>query len=349
MKKIDMHAHHFPQVSRAQAQVLGHGVGPWLQIDHGGDTGGDTGGHTGGKSGHIMLGDKPFRPVTQVLWDAQARLADMDAHGVAVQISCATPVMFAYGVTANLAADWSRRMNDLALDFASANPGRLKVMAQVPLQDLNLACQEASRAMASGHVGVQIGNHLGDKDMDDAQLVDFLIHCADNGIPVLAHPWDMMGGARMKKWMLPWLVAMPAETQLGILSLILSGAFERIPNTLKLCFAHGGGAFAFLLGRVENAWRQRDIVRQDCPHPPSHYVNRFSVDSAVFDVRSLRLLVEVMGVERVMLGSDYPFPLGEPHIGSLVESAGFLAEPDRQRILANNAADFFRLDAAASA
>lgn len=334
MKKIDMHSHHFPQISCAEAQALGHGVGPWLQIDSGGD------------AGHIMLGDKAFRPVTRVLWDAHARLAELDAQGVDVQISCATPVMFAYAVGAPLAADWSRRMNDHALDFASANPARLKVLAQVPLQDLDRACVEASRAMASGHVGVQIGNHLGDKDMDDAHLVDFLVHCAHNGIPVLAHPWDMMGGARMKKWMLPWLVAMPAETQLGILSLILSGAFERIPLSLKLCFAHGGGAFAFLLGRVENAWQQRDIVRQDCPHPPSHYVNRFSVDSAVFDVRSLRLLVEVMGAERVMLGSDYPFPLGEPQIGSLIEGAEFLAASERQQLLAGNAAAFFGLTSA---
>ena len=337
MKKIDMHSHHFPPVSRAEAQVLGHGVGPWLQIDSAGDT------------GHIMLADQAFRPVTRVLWDAPARLEQMDAQGVDVQISCATPVMFAYGVPARLAADWSRRMNDHALDFASTNPTRLKVLAQVPLQDLDMACTEASRAMASGHVGVQIGNHLGDKDLDDAHLVDFLVHCAHNAIPVLAHPWDMMGGARMKQWMLPWLVAMPAETQLGILSLMLSGAFERIPASLKLCFAHGGGAFAFLLGRAENAWHQRDIVRQDSPHPPSHYVNRFSVDSAVFDGRALRLLVEVMGASRVMLGSDYPFPLGEPQIGSLIEGADFLAAEDRLKLLAGNAADFFSLNATATA
>jgi aminocarboxymuconate-semialdehyde decarboxylase len=341
IKKVDMHAHHFPRVSRAEADALGKGVGPWLRVDDGGDKPGDT--------GHIMQGDKAFRPVKRVLWDATARLAEMNAHGVDIQLSCATPVMFAYSAPAPLAADWSRRMNDHALGFASANPERLKVLAQVPLQDLDLACLEASRAMKDGHVGVQIGNHLGERDMDDAHMVDFLIHCANNNIPVLAHPWDMMGGARMKKWMLPWLVAMPAETQLGILSLILSGAFERIPKTLKLCFAHGGGSFAFLLGRVENAWQQRDIVRQDCPHPPSHYVNRFSVDSAVFDVRSLRLLVEVMGVERVMLGSDYPFPLGEPQIGSLVSGAPFLAEDERQKILADNALAFFGLGQTLSA
>src|SRR5690606_39225964 len=115
----------------------------------------------------------------------------------------------------------------------------------------------------------------------------------------------------------PWLVAMPAETQLGILSLILSGAFERIPESLKICFAHGGGSFAFMLGRVDNAWKHRDIVRKDCPRPPSEYVKRFYVDSAVFDPRSLRLLAEVMGTDRIMLGSDSPSPRAEQSIGNL--------------------------------
>lgn len=332
IRKVDIHSHHFPKLTRAEAATLDAETGPWLRID------------SDGERGQIMAGDKAFRPVNRVLWDAQARLADMDEQGVDIQISCATPIMFGYSAAPAVAADWAQRMNDHALQFASAAPARLKVLAQVPLQDLDLACREASRAKASGHVGVQIGNHLGNRDMDDAQMVDFLVHCANNNIPVLAHPWDMMGGERMKKWMLPWLVAMPAETQLGILSLILSGAFERIPKTLKLCFAHGGGAFAFLLGRVDNAWKHRDIVREDCPHLPSSYVDRFSVDSAVFEPRALRLLTEVMGAERVMLGSDYPFPLGEPRIGQLVSESSFLSAGQCEDILANNACRFFGLN-----
>ncbi|WP_028602967.1 amidohydrolase family protein [Ottowia thiooxydans] len=330
-EKIDIHAHHFPQLTQAEAAILNAETGPWLRID------------PDGERGQIMAGDKAFRPVNRVLWDAHARLAEMDEQGVDIQISCATPIMFGYSAPPKVAADWAQRMNDHALQFASANPARLKVLAQVPLQDLDLACAEASRAKASGHVGVQIGNHLGDRDMDDPHLVNFLVHCANNDIAVLAHPWDMMGGERMKKWMLPWLVAMPAETQLGILSLILSGAFERIPRSLKLCFAHGGGAFAFVLGRVDNAWKHRDIVRQDCPNIPSSYVDRFSVDSAVFEPRALRLLTDVMGTERVMMGSDYPFPLGEQQIGQLVADAEFLSVSQREDILAGNARRFFGL------
>ncbi len=329
--KIDMHAHFFPQVTREEAAALDAARAPWLAID------------TDGRRGQIMVADKPFRPVYRVLWDPAERLAEMDQQGVDVQLVCATPILFGYAYEATRTATWARRMNDLALEHCSHAPTRLKALAQVPLQDLDLACREASRARADGHVGVQIGNHLDKRDLDDAHLVDFLTHCANDGIPVLVHPWDMMTDGRMKKWMLPWLVAMPAETQLGILSLILSGAFERIPPTLRLCFAHGGGSFAFLLGRAENAWHCRDIVREDCPHPPSSYVSRFHVDSAVFDQRALRLLIEVMGPERIMLGSDYPFPLGEQRIGSLVAQSPWLDDAQKAAILAGNAQDFFGL------
>ena len=331
MKKIDIHAHFFPRVTQAEAAALDPAQAPWLVVDGDGET------------GQIMKGDKPFRPVYRALWDPALRLEEMDRHGLDVQIVCATPIMFGYACPAERAAPWAERMNDLALEHCAANPRRLKPLAQVPLQDLDLACREASRARACGHVGVQIGNHLGPRDMDDEHMVQFLTHCANHDIPVLAHPWDMMTDGRMKKWMLPWLVSMPAETQLGILSLILSGAFERIPRSLKLCFAHGGGSFAFLLGRVDNAWQCRDIVRQDCPQPPSSYVDRFYVDSAVFDPKALRLLVEVMGADHVMLGSDYPFPLGEQQIGRLVAENPWLDDADRARINAANAQTFFGL------
>ena len=326
--KIDIHSHFFPPITQAEAASLDPEKAPWLQVkdqDH----------------GMIMTGDKPFRPVYSALWDPARRIAEMDAAGVDVQIMCATPVMFGYSYPIALALPWVQRMNDYAIALCAHSPTRLKALAQVPLQDIDVACNEASRAKKIGHIGVQIGNHFGNKDLDDADMLTFLTHCANEDIPLLVHPWDMMGGdQRMKKWMLPWLVAMPAETQLGILSLILSGAFEKLPPSLKICFAHGGGSFAFLLGRVDNAWRERDIIREDCPNLPSSYVNRFYVDSAVFDTRSLELLVDVMGEERVMLGSDYPYPLGEQKIGQLIHDCRFSSQT-RDRLLGANARHFF--------
>ena len=327
--RIDIHAHVFPRISREEAAAADPRA-PWL-AEHGDGT------------GHIMVGERAFRPVEAALWDPAARLAWMDATGVDVQIVCATPVMFGYAWNAAPATAWAQRMNDLALAFCAHDPRRLKALAQVPLQDVDAAMREVSRAKAAGHVGVQIGNHVGPRNLDDPALLDFLRHCAAERMPVLVHPWDMMGDERMKKWMLPWLVAMPAETQLGMLSLILSGAFERLPRTLELVFAHGGGSFAYLLGRVDNAWRNRDIVRADCPQLPSSYCDRFCVDSAIFDVAALRLLVGVMGDTRVLLGTDAPFPLGEQQPGTLVESAFADAADTRARILAANARRVFGL------
>lgn len=329
--RIDIHSHFLPRISREEAFAVERERAPWLVVDPGGET------------GQIMVGDRPFRPVYQALWDADFRVRELDAQGIAVQLVCATPIMFGYAWEAARAADWAARMNDKAVAFCAAHPTRLKALAQVPLQNTRLACEEAKRAMVAGCVGVQIGNHVGDKDLDHPDLVDFLIYCANEDIPLFVHPWDMMGGAsRMRQWMLPWLVAMPAETQLGMLSLILSGALERIPEKLKICFAHGGGSFAWVLGRVDNAWKHRDIVRQDCPRPPSEYASRFHVDAITFDARALGLLIDVMGVDRVMLGSDYPFPLGEQHIGELIQSS-VRNEADRAQLLQGNAKRFFNL------
>lgn len=332
MGMIDIHSHFFPLLGRAETERAARGEAPWIDVDPSGET------------GEIRIGDRPFRPVHRALWDPDARVRDLDAQGLDMQVVCATPVMFGYSWEVARAADWAAEMNDRAVAFCAAHPTRLKALSQVPLQDTKAACAEASRARAAGCIGVQIGNHVGDRDLDHPDLVDFLIHCAENDIPVLVHPWDMMGGpGRMRKWMLPWLVAMPAETQLGMLSLILSGALEKIPESLKICFAHGGGSFAYTLGRVDNAWRHRDIVRRDCPELPSSYARRFWCDSAVFDHGALRLLVDVMGADRILFGTDQPFPLGEQDVGALVRTAPKLSTAEKDAILFGNAPRFFDL------
>jgi len=139
--------------------------------------------------------------------------------------------------------------------------------------------------------------------------------------------------------MMPWTVGMPAETQLGIVAMILGGAFDKLPANLKICFAHGGGSFAFLLGRLENAWQQHPAAHGVCQLPPRQYLHRFCVDSAVFDPLALEFLVKTMGEERVMLGSDYPFPLGEQHVGQLIRSSQ-LPSSAKTRLLGENALRF---------
>ena len=215
MKIIDIHSHFLPRSWPDLAARFGTADWPWLK-------------HTAPGEAMLMVGDREFRPVTAACWDAAVRLEDMDRDGVDVQVMCATPLLFAYQRPAAHALECARIFNDAALEICAAQPRRLKSLCQVPLQDTDLACRELSRAMADGHIGVHIGNHVGPRELNDEGLITFLQHCAAEGAAVFVHPWDMMGQERMSKYMLPWLVAMPAETQLSILWLILSGAFERI-------------------------------------------------------------------------------------------------------------------------
>ena len=328
--RVDVHAHVFPRITREEALAANERA-PWLAEESDGQ-------------GHIMQADARFRPVEARLWDAPTRLRWMDEAGIDVQFVCATPIMFGYAWDAGKAASWCDRMNDRMVEFCEADARRLKPLAQVPLQEIDAACRAVTKARASGHIGVQIGNHVGARGLDDPGILDFLRHCAGESMPVLVHPWDMMGDERMKRWMLPWLVAMPAETQLSMLSLVLSGAFERLPRSLTLVFAHGGGSFVWLLGRVDNAWRERDIVRADCPRLPSSYCDRFCVDSAIFNEDALRMLVAAVGRERVLLGTDAPFPLGEVKPGALVETTYRNDSATRDAILAGNARRLFTLD-----
>ena len=290
----------------------------------------------------LMSGERDFRPVTRACWDVSSRLADLDAAGVDMQLISATPILFQWSRPAEVAVDVARHFNNAALEMCEGSGGRLRAICQVPLQDVDAACRELERATTCGHVGVHIGNHVGTKDLDDAGLITFLQRCAELDAPVLVHPWDMdpLNG-RLDHYMMGWTVGMPLETHLSITSMILGGAFDALPRSLRLCFAHGGGAFAFLLGRLENAWHERSLARGKSLHPPSHYLDRFSVDSAVFDDRALRLLVDTLGAERVMLGSDYPFPLGEQRIGELVRTCPTLSASERDAILGGNAATFF--------
>ncbi len=330
MQIIDIHNHFFPSAWPDLAARYGTPNWPWIK-------------HTEPGKADIMVGDRFFRHIYSACWDPEIRVEEMDRDGVDMQVISATPVLFAYERPVEHALDCAQLFNDAALELCGRGKGQLKSICQVPLQDTNAACKELTRCMRAGHLGVQIGNHVGNKNLDDPGIVTFLHHCADEGAAVLVHPWDMFAPERMPKYMMPWTVGMPAETQLSVVALILSGAFDRLPSTLRICFAHGGGSFAFLLARLENAWHHHPVARGECQHPPSHYLNRFSVDSVVFDQRSLQFLVETMGADQVMLGSDYPFPLGEERVGLLIRQSN-LSQNIKTKLLSGNAKRFLQIN-----
>lgn len=326
---IDVHTHYVPK-GWPDLSAPGQPEAPWLRIETESDA-------------MIMLGSTEFRRVQADCWDADVRLADMDLDGVAAQVVSPTPAFFSYSHSPVQATKIARIFNDLALEICAPAPDRLLPFCQVPLQDTDAACAELERCMAGGHRGVEIGNHVGDMDLDSAGVATFLQHCESIGAPVFVHPWDMPSSPRLDRWMARWLTGMPAETHLSILAMILGGVFDKVGEGLRICFAHGGGSFAFWVGRMDNAWIQRNDIIGTSQHPPSHYLGRFYVDSVVFDERPLKLLVDTIGSERVVVGSDYPYPLGERPAGAVVRKSTVLDEAQRELVLRTNAERFLGL------
>jgi aminocarboxymuconate-semialdehyde decarboxylase len=187
---------------------------------------------------------------------------------------------------------------------------------------------------------VQVGSHVNGTNLGEPELFPFFEAAAELGAALFVHPWDMLGDARMKKYWMPWLVGMPAEVAIAVCSLLFSGTLEKLPK-LRLAFAHGGGAFPGTFGRIEHGFQVRpDLVAVDNPVPPREYLGRFWVDSLVHDPEMLRFIVRLFGPDKVALGSDYPFPLGEDRPGTLVESLSDFDASTRERLLWRNALEW---------
>ncbi|HZX97035.1 MAG TPA: amidohydrolase family protein [Myxococcales bacterium] len=281
-----------------------------------------------------------FREVQSNCWDPRQRLIECDASGVGAQVLSTVPVMFSYAAPAQRARDLSRLLNDHIASICRENPRRFLGLGTLPLQDPDAAVAELERCVGElGLCGVQIGSHVNDRNLSEPALFPVFSRAAALGAAVFVHPWDMMGQSKMQKYWLPWLVGMPAEVSLAICSVIFGGVLERLPS-LRICFAHGGGAFPGTLGRIEHGFHARpDLVAVDNPHPPSRYLGRIYVDSLVHDARALRLVLDTFGPARVALGSDYPFPLGEELPGALIDTLD-LPPPARDRLRAGTALEW---------
>lgn len=158
----------------------------------------------------------------------------------------------------------------------------------------------------------------------------------------MVHPWNMMGEKKMQRYWLPWLVGMPAETSRAMCSMIFGGIFERLPN-LRVMFAHAGGSFLPTIGRIEHGFECRpDLVAIDNNVNPRAYIGKFWVDSVTHDPLMLDYVLKLQGSKRVMLGSDYPFPLGDLEIGKFIDEMN-LPESVKEDIFSNAALEWLQL------
>ncbi len=321
---IDIHTHILPEHIPNWKEKFGYGG--FITLDH----------HKPCCARMLQDTGKFFREVEDNCWSPEKRIRECDQHRVNVQVLSTVPVMFSYWAKPQDCLDLSVFLNNHIAGIVNRFPKRFIGLGTIPMQSPDLAIRELERCKKIGLAGVQIGSNINQLNLNEPQFLPVFQACEELGLALFIHPWEMMGEKEMQKYWLPWLVGMPAETSRAICSLIFGGVFEKCPR-LRVAFAHGGGSFPSTLGRVEHGFKCRpDLVAVDNPVNPRNYLDKFWIDSLVHDPLMLDYVVQLFGAERVALGSDYPFPLGELEPGSLIQSMPY--EADKKELLLHGAA-----------
>lgn len=304
---IDIHTHILPEHIPNWKERFGYGG--FVQLDH----------HKPCCARMIKDDGKFFREIEDNCWSAEKRIAECNAHDVDVQVLSTVPVMFSYWAKPQDCLDLSMFLNDHIADIVKRYPKKFVGLGTIPMQHTEMAIKELERCKKIGLAGIQIGTNINTLNLNEAQFFPIFEACEKLNMAVFIHPWEMMGEGQMQKYWLPWLVGMPAETSRAMCSLIFGGVLERLPN-LRIAFAHGGGSFPATLGRIEHGFNCRpDLVAIDNNVNPREYIGKFYIDSLVHDPKTLDYVIDLFGANRIALGSDYPFPLGETIPGKMIK------------------------------
>ena len=292
---------------------------------------------------NIMVEGKVFREVTDQVWSPEKRIEDMNNEGVDIQVLSPIPVTFSYWAKPEQAEEMAKIQNDFIAKTVKENPDRFIGLGTVPLQDVEVSIREMERCVKDlGLKGIEIGTNINGKNLDDPAFTSFFEMAEKWEVPLFIHPWETLGKERMPRHNFMYTVGMPSETALAAASLINGAVMEKFPD-LKICFAHGGGSFPYILPRLDQGWNVWPDIRK-ISKPPSFYAKKFYFDSLNYDPVNLKYLIDRFGYEKIVMGSDYPFLLREINPGKVIDETIELTEIERNAILGKNALDFLNVD-----
>ena len=321
---IDVHSHYIPR-------ELEHNASPTVEISSISD----------GLYG-LKVDGSPAGPLPKGAFDIESRLEDMDRMDIDVQVLSATHHLFLYTGEPRTAAKVARMQNEAIARAVKGTPDRFVGNATLPLQDPRASVEELRHAISElGLRGVEIGTNVGGRNLDWEGLRPFYEEVEKTKVPVLVHPNDIMAPERHKDYYGRIVVGTLAETNNAILSVIFGGVLDLYPG-LKFIFCHGGGGIPYHLGRLQHAMDTRKECKGRTRHDVRHYFDTMCFDTVLFDGKQLKHLMDVAPHDNVLLGTDYPFDMGDWDSAELVKST-VASEPDREKVLHSNCSRIYRL------
>src|SRR5271166_3540569 len=289
------------------------------------------------------LGRKQEEDIRSRITAYDERLADMDAMGIDVQLVLPPPNQCYTTVPLDIAVTAARMVNDGLAEYVAGKPDRFVALGTVPLIDGAEAATELERAMTSlGMKGAEILTNVAGREISEPQYAPFWQKAEKLGALVVIHPNGFTEARRLTRFYFNNVIGNPLETTIALHHLIFDGVLERHPD-LKILAVHGGGYLPAYSGRIDHAWGARSDAHGDLPKPPSFYLKKFYLDTIVFTPEQLEALVKLFGVEKILLGTDYPYDMGEyDPIGHIASVASF-SDADRAAIAGGNAKVLFGL------
>ena len=281
--------------------------------------------------------------IRDALRDPQEKIRDMDEQGIGLSVLSSTPFGFFYEVEDDLALELARFQNDRLSEMAKKYPDRFAAMATLPLQVPEEALRELGRAVHElGLRGVEIGSHVGRWELGHEVFWPVYESLEKLGMPILIHPHHVAGTDRLQDSYLTNLIGNPLDTTIAAANLIFSGVLEKYPG-LKIILAHAGGQFPYIIGRMEHGYEVRPECREKVHDSPLAFFKNFYFDIITHNPSALQYLVSFAGSDHVLLGSDYPYDMGDPDPVKTVSRLPGIKVRDRQRILRDNAIALFGL------
>jgi aminocarboxymuconate-semialdehyde decarboxylase len=294
-------------------------------------------------SKQLTLGGHQFGPYPVEMYDLDEKRLIMDRTDIEMQVLSVPPYAFFYWADAHVAAKLARALNEAMSQAVKDEPERFVALASVPLQHPAAAIEEAEWAIKQlGMKGVAIGASVYGRPLSTPELRPFFQKVEELGVPIFVHPGNTPMTDLMSDYYLSNFIGFPTETALAAAHLMFGGVLETCPN-LNICLAHGGGTFPALLGRLRHGARVRPEVRGTIANTPMDLAKRFYYDSLTHSGRALHFLVEMVGCDRIVLGSDYPFDMRDRDPVTAVNALVGPSQAQVEGILGANAAGLLQL------